>query len=249
MNHMLPILLFSALVFIELPAFAQTKIIRKEGGQTFEAVTENPFLIKELGAAVMVDEGAIKVLNVMPSEKRPAAYKGIDLQENDIIVMANGKRVAGVKELESTYNNLGVGDEFKMGIKRNGEMRLVSLKKGDPKDLPSLQMKVVRGGDDDNTSMFPAVGVMLKMKGKDILIDDVFPGENAVGKLDVKKGDAIVAINGKHCASLHEYNDAFDAVAVGGNVEWKLRRGEKEHTVSFARPQPRMMIKREGGSK
>lgn len=229
---------------------AQTKIIKSDGHFN-KKMEGNPFLLKELGAVIATEEGAMKVLNVMPPAERKDSYKDVDLRENDVVMMANGKRLSAVKELESIYEGLAVGSELKMGIKRKEEMHLISLKKADPKDLPAMQMKIVRGGadDGDDAATFPAVGVVLKMKGKDIVIDEMLPGETAVQKLDVKPGDAIVEINGKHCTSLEEYGDEFDAVAVGKNVRWTLRRGEKQHTVTFARPQPRMIIRREGQNK
>jgi S1-C subfamily serine protease len=209
------------------------------------------FLLKELGAAIASDNGALKVLNVMPPDHRPASYKEVDLQQDDIVVMANGKRLVGTKDLQSIYDNLKIGDELKLGIKRKEEMHLVSLKKGDPKDLPKLQMKVMRGGDDDdNTATFPAVGVVMKMKGKNIVIDELLPGETAVQKSDVKTGDVLVSMNDKQFKSLKEYSEAFDKVAPGKSVTWVLRRGESEHSITFNRPQPRMMMmKREGPKK
>ena len=229
---------------------AQTKITRKEANGNFNMnIDGEAFLLKELGAAIASDNGAIKVLNVMPSDHRPAAYKEVDLQEDDIIMMANGKRLSGTKELQSIYDALKVGDEFKLGIKRKEEMHLVSLKKGDPKDLPKLQMKVMRGDDDENTEMFPAVGVVMTMKGKDIIVEELLPGETAVQKLDVKAGDALVSMNEKQFKSLKEYSEAFDEVKVGKSVTWVLRRGENEHPVTFNRPQPKMMMMKREGAK
>ena len=229
----------------------QTKIIRKEANGNFNMnIDGEAFLLKELGAAIASDNGALKVLNVMPADHRPAVYKDVDLQQDDIIMMANGKRLAGTKDLQSIYDGLKVGDELKLGIKRKEEMHLVSLKKGDPKDLPKLQMKVMRGDGDENTETFPAVGVVMKMKGKNIIIGEVLPGETAIQKSDVKAGDALVSMNDKHFKSLKGYSEAFDEVKVGKSVTWVLRRGENEHSVTFNRPQPKMMMmKREGPKK
>ncbi len=227
---------------------AQTKVMHGDSkGNLDIKMAGDAFLLKELGAAIASDNGTIKVLNVMPPEHRPQSYKDIDLQQDDVVLMANGKRLAGTKDLQSIYDDLKVGDELKLGIKRKEEMHLVSLKKGDPKDLPKIQMKVMRGDDNDNEATFPAVGVVMKMKGKDIVIDELLPGETALQKADVKAGDVLRSINGKHVKSLREYSDVFDEVEAGKSVTWGLRRGESQHSVTFNRPQPRMMMmKREG---
>ncbi len=227
---------------------AQTKIMRGDSKGHFNMnMNGDAFLLKELGAAIASDDGVVKVLNVMPASQRPASYKDVDLQQDDIVLMANGKRLAVTKDLQSIYDDLKVGDELKLGIKRKEEMHLVSLKKGDPKDLPKIQMKVMHVGDDDNEATFPAVGVVMKLKGKDIVIDELLPGETAVQKVDVKAGDVLLSINGQHVKSLKEYTDAFNEIEVGKSITWALRRGEAQHSVTFSRPQPKtMMIKREG---
>ena len=208
-----------------------------------------PFLLKELGAAIALDEGSLRVLNVMPPQHRPASYKDVDLQQDDVILMANGKRLSGAKDLQSIYDSLKVGEIFKLGIKRKEEMRLVSLAKADAKDLPKLQMRIMRDGGDNNTEAFPSVGVVMKMKGKDIVIDELFPGETAVQKANVMAGDVLVSMNGKQFRSLREYSKAFDDVAPGQSITWTLRRGENTHTVTFTRPTPKMIIRREGTKK
>lgn len=242
------LILFISLVFTAGQAPTQTKIIHGDGKGSFNMKMEgDAFLLKELGAAIALDNGAMKVLNVMPPDQRPASYKDVDLRQDDVVVMANGRRLVGTKDLQSIYDGLKVGDEFKLGVKRKEEVHLLSLKKGDPKDLPKLQMKIMHGGDNDNAATFPAVGVVMKMKGKDIVIDELLPGETAVQKIDVKAGDVLVSMNDKQFKSLKEYSETFDEVAPGKSVTWVLRRGESQHTVTFNRPQPRMMMmKREG---
>ena len=196
-----------------------------------------------------LDGKTIKVLNVAPPDHRPPAYKDVELNEDDFVMMANGKRVSNVQDLQKIYDSLKVGEEFKLGIKRADEMRLVSVTKADPKDLPKLQMNIVQRGGDDDEGTFPAVGIVLKLKGKHIVIDEILPGENAVQQADVKAGDILVSMNGKYFTSLKDYNEAYDALSPGNEISWDLKRGDTTHKVTFPKPQPRMMMIRREGKK
>ena len=163
--------------------------------------------------------------------------------------MANGRRVTSTKDLQSIYDTLAIGNPFKLGVKRGEEMLLVSFTKGDPKNLPHIQTKIVQGGGGGDTEEFPAVGVVIRMKGRTLVIDKLLPGETPVKKLDVLRGDIISSINGTGVATLKDYDDVFDKVAPGTDVTWVLTRGEKSHTVTFPRPRPRLIIRREGSGK
>ena len=227
----------------------QTGTPHKEVRRMQRTLEGEPFLLKELGAVCAVDGGVVKAITVMPPAQRPAAYKDVDLQQDDVILMANGRHIATVNDLQLLYDSLAVGGLFKLGVKRGEEMHLVSLTKGNPKDLPQLQMKIIHGGDGGETETFPAVGVAIRMKGKALVIDELFPGETPVRKLDVKRGDIIVSVNGKDVSSLKEYEDVFDKIAPGKDVTWLLTRGQDKHSVTFVRSQPRMIIRREGSGK
>ena len=228
---------------------AQTGTPHKEIRRVESRLEGEPFLLKELGAVCAMEAGAVEVITVMPPGQRPAAYKDVDLLQDDLIVMANGRHVAAAEDLQSMYDSLAVGGTFKLGIKRGQGMHLVSLSKGNPKDLPQLQMKVVHGGDGGDMETFPAVGVAIRMKGRTLVIDELLPGESPIRKLDVKTGDIIASVNGRPVSSLKEYEDVFDHLAPGKDVTWSLVRGESRHSVTFSKPKPRMIIRREGTGK
>ena len=228
---------------------AQTGTPHKEIRRVESRLEGEPFLLKELGAVCAMEAGAVKVITVMPPAQRPEAYKDVDLQQDDIISMANGRHIGAIKDLQAIYDSLSVGGTLKLGIRRAGEMRLASLTKGNPKDFPHLQMKVVHGGDGGDLETFPAVGVAIRMKGKTLVIDELLPGESPVRKLDVKPGDIIASVNGRPVTSLKEYEDVFDSLAPGKDVTWSLVRGESRYSVTFSKPKPRMIIRREGTGK
>jgi S1-C subfamily serine protease len=215
------------------------KIVRLSPGDGFP--------IPETGALVVKDGTDLTVRFVPPAGSRPEKYKSVDLQEGDLILLVNGKRVKTVEDLKKVHAETPVGGTLKLGIQRDQEMMIVSFEKGDPKDLPRMNMRIVTS-DDDGTRVLPAVGVMLVEKKKSVVVEKILPVEtSAVKGLDVKEGDVIVAMNGTGVASLKAFVDLYDGLAVGDKVEWKTRRSGKEIAVSFPKPKPigRVIMRRD----
>jgi|WetSurMetagenome_2_1015567.scaffolds.fasta_scaffold207873_2 S1-C subfamily serine protease len=240
------ILFAAVLCFLASTVSAQTKtmLIQRDGHGSTHIMTGEPFMLKEISAILIADSNGLRVVNVMPAERRPAAYKDVDLRTDDIVSLVNGKRTPGVKAIQEVYDGLKTGEDFTMGVRRGDERLLVTVKKADPSSLPQVKMKVIHQGE--NTETFPAVGVTIEKRGKALFISELLPGETAVHSLDVKKGDQVVSINGELCQTLADYGNIFDNVEVGHQVTWILKRGGGEHSVSFNRPKPMMIMKKEG---
>lgn len=205
------------------------------------------FPIPETGALVVKDGANLKVQFVPPPGNRPEKYRAVDLQEGDLILLVNGKRVRSVEDLKKAHATTPVGGIFKLGIQRGQEMMIVSFEKADPKDLPKMNMRIVTSGG-EGTEVLPAVGVMLVEKKKSVIVEKILPMEtSAVKELDVKEGDVIADMNGTVVTSLKEFVRLYDEIAVGGKVEWTTRRSGKEIEISFAKPKPmgRVIMRRE----
>lgn len=215
------------------------KMIRMSPGDAFP--------IPETGALVVREGADLRVQFVPPSGNRPPKYRTVDLQEGDLILLVNGKRVKSIEDLKKAHTATPVGSEFKLGIQRGQEMIIVAFEKADPKDLPKMNMRIVTSGG-DGTEVLPAVGVVLAEKKKSVVVDKLLPVEtSAVKELDVKEGDVIASINGTEVTSLKEFVRLYDELAVGDRVDWKTRRAGKEIAVSFAKPKPmgKVMMRRE----
>jgi C-terminal processing protease CtpA/Prc len=243
-----PLFVASLIAVLIAPASSQTKMrmIQREGTGSTRSLAGEPFMLRELGAIMVQDSSALRVVTVAPAQQRPAAYRDVDLREDDVIALVNGKRTPGSKAIKEIYDGLKVGETFTMGVRRGEERLLVSLSKADPATLPHMKLKVM--SQDDNSQTFPAVGVELQMKGKSIVISKVLPGKTAVSSLDVKTGDVIVSINGRACATLEDYANVYDDTPIGRPIIWVLKRGSTEHDVTFDRPQPKVIIRKEGSS-
>ena len=83
------------------------------------------------------------------TDMRTEKYKEVDLKTNDEIFMANGKKLTSVDELKEIYEKLAVGATLKMALKRDGDNKIISIVKADPKDLPKRKIKMQEVNTDD----------------------------------------------------------------------------------------------------
>jgi len=215
------------------------------GVRTMRFSSDNAFILREIGAVITEDKGAMKVMVVPPKESRPKEMESVDLREGDEIGMAAGKRVKNLKELKDAYASAPVGEEFKIGIRREGVAHIVSFKKKDEKDLPHGGQMVIRQdgrGGDGNSDMFPAFGIGIEKKGTDITIAQVLPN----APKDIRAGDVVKTLNGKEIKSIADFNKEFDATKIGATLTLELLRDGKQVVVSAPRPEPKgqMIIKR-----
>lgn len=236
---------------------------------TFTSMAAGPgsvFNLPELGAMIIGSEKEIKVEAVMPSEHRPKAYKDVDLQSGDLILMMNAKRVKSAKEIEGIYNGLKAGEEVRLGIKRKEERFITSFAKADPKALPQRMMMVM---DTDNAGSqagpnrrivmgsgefsgdvapLPGLGIIAGSKeGGEVRVLDLMPNASqAVGSADIKKDDVILTLNGEKIKSAVQLGELYEKIAVGAKLELHYRRGDKAMTASLVKPEaPAGMIRNE----
>ena len=59
------------------------------------------------------------------------------------------------------------------------------------------------------------------------------PEDEIAGRLDLQKGDLIVAINGVSATNLEEFSNAFEQIKFTQAVELELIREEVRHYKSF----------------
>jgi len=74
------------------------------------------------GQRLPVEKGAyvVQIIPQSPAEK-------VGLQPNDIIVLANGKRIESMEELVTMVRNAGFGGSLEVGFYRRGERRSIRL--------------------------------------------------------------------------------------------------------------------------
>jgi PDZ domain-containing secreted protein len=199
---------------------------------------DNALIMGEIGAIITEEKGLVKVLMIPPKEQRPKEMQEVDLAIGDEVGMAAGKRIKSIKELKDAYTHATVGEVFKLGVRREGEARVVSFVKKDEKDMPKGQRMVIRQGGlggDENSDFFPAFGIGIEKKGSDIVISETLPN----APKDLKKGDVVKTLNGKEIKSVADFNKEFDATKIGGTLTLELVRDGKQVVVSAPRPEPK----------
>lgn len=252
-----------SMLVLVFSAAAQEKTVGRpatgEGSVAVKSIAAGPggvFNLPELGAVIIGGEKEIKVEAVLPAELRPKAYKDIDLQSGDLILMMNAKRVKSAKELEEIYNGLKVGEEVKLGIKRQEERFIVTFRKADPKDLPQRMMmvmntdnagsqagpnrRIVMGGREfsGDVAPLPGLGIIAGSKeGGEVRVLELMPGAgSAPPNVALQKDDLILSVNGEKIKSAAQLGDLYEKIAVGAKIDLQYRRAGKTMTVAFAKP-------------
>ena len=133
-----------------------TKEVITSGGEEF-------FMIPGLGAGVESDGESLKVVFIMPKDDRPKEYQSVDMDEGDLLLMLNGKRLKSVDDLKNELDSVETGDPLEFGIRRGKDLLLTSFAKPDPSKEDGKRMMVMTmtsGGEEDDN-----VETELKMFG------------------------------------------------------------------------------------
>ncbi|MFN0159364.1 MAG: PDZ domain-containing protein [Bacteroidota bacterium] len=226
-----------AVIAAVINSYSQVRIVRGDSTGTMMQHVVEIFQLRELGALISSDKDHLRVDHIMPPEKRPKGYADVDLKEGDIILMANAKKVKDVAALKELYEGMKVGEVFKMGIRRDEAMMLVSFTIADSNNLPKMQMRMITAGDGGDVEALPALGLIISMKGKAVEVLDILP-DGAAPKAGAMKGDIVLELNGKKAATVKAFVDTYDSLPVGSNVTLKLDRDGKPVTFSFSKPVP-----------
>ncbi len=244
-------IVFTALsVFCSAFLQAQMKIIRRgEGGK--QIVTEGDmFDLPELASLITLQKGKIVVDNVFEKNMRPKGYESVDIQQGDIILMINGKKIKTIQDLKDAYSSAAVGSAVKFGIERNEQMTIVSFDKADPDKLPKRKIMINNGGGDDGHDIMivPGTGLLVGSKGKEVTVDEILTDlPSSLKDADVKKGDIVTAINDVKVKSFKDFSEAYEKITIGDKVTFSTSRNGKEISFSFKKAEPgrQRVIKRE----
>jgi S1-C subfamily serine protease len=208
---------------------------RQGGMRRLQFDADKAVIMQETGMVVVEKDGKLKVEFLPPAGRRPKETADADIAEGDEVGMAAGKKVTTAKELRAAYEAAKPGDEFKIGLRRDGRAVIVTFKKMDEKDLPKQMVIRREGGENPNRDLFPALGIGIELKDGRVLVAETLP--NAPEGME--SGDVIVSLNGTKVASVKGFSEVFDGVEVGGALKFELLRGGKTVTVEMKRPKPR----------
>ncbi len=213
---------------------------KEAGGQKIKKFKAGDVvLMREVGALITAEEGKLKVMMVSPKDRRPQDMPDVDLSIGDELGMVNGKRIKELKELKEEYERTPIGSEIKLGLRREGQAHIISFVKKDEKDIPHGGQIIIRHGrPDDDSDVFPALGISIAKKGDDIVISEAMPH----APKNMLQGDVIKTLNGKKIASIDDFDTEFEATSIGSTLTFELNRDGKSITVTTPRPEPKQQM-------
>jgi PDZ domain-containing secreted protein len=238
----------SFILILSVLASAQVMITKasREGGTVQ--------IIKELGAILTEKDQVVSVMMVMPEDARPEDYKEIEVKKDDEIMMVNKKRIKSIKDFENLYNEVGINELIKMGVKRDGNLMIVEFEKIDPEKLPKGRQMMVKtaeageGGMITKTIGFSSdgkgmegvqplmgTGLVLGEEDKKVVVKMKMQGPEK--DLGIEEGDEIISFNREKIKSLQQLVKLYEDTKVGDKIELGHKRDGKFFGVSFAKPE------------
>ena len=134
---------------LSLAACAGALEARPQERQEFRFDSETSFILFELMAVMSESDSVVSVSKIIPGQVKSTDSVEVDLEEGDVILMANGRRIAGVKDLHEIYDNLQAGEPFRLGIRRGRETFMRSVFKLDPEKMKGNGLIIRRSETDD----------------------------------------------------------------------------------------------------
>jgi S1-C subfamily serine protease len=195
---------------------------------------DSSVMLREIMSIVADEGGTLKIVMVPPPDRRPQGMPDVDLQRGDEVGMAAGRRVKTIKELRDAYNASKPGEEFKLGVRRDGRPIVVTFTRKDEKDMPG-GMVIRRGPGDENSDVFPALGLMLEKKGSAVVVNETMPHASK----EIQKGDVVSSLNGTPIKNVADFTKTLDATKVGDELSFILDRQGEKVTVKMPRPETR----------
>jgi S1-C subfamily serine protease len=196
---------------------------------------DSSVMLREIMAIVADEGGTLKIVMVPPPDRRPQGMPDVDLQRGDEVGMAAGKRVKTIKELRDAYNASKPGEKFKLGVRRDGRPIVVNFTRKEEKEMPGGGMVIRRGPGDENSDVFPALGLMLEKQGSAVVVSETMPHASK----EIRKGDVVSSLNGTPIKNVADFAKALDATTVGDELSFILDRKGENVTVKMPRPEPR----------
>jgi S1-C subfamily serine protease len=205
---------------------------------------DDAVILQEIGAVIVKEGDKINVMMVPPPDAGPAGREVVDLKAGDEVGMANGKRVKAIGDLRTAYEATKPGEEFKLGIRRDGKAQIVTFTRKDAKDMPQGGRMIVREeGGNPNEDVFPALGFGIVTKEGTTTVNMLLPN----APKQIAEGDEVLSMNGKKVTKAADFSDGLDATKIGDELTMEFSHGGKAYTVKMKRPEPQgmKMIRRE----
>ena len=206
--------------------------------------SDDAALLREANALVVPKEGGLVVDMILGNSDAAAS----ELKKGDKILMANGKKVRTVKELQELYKTTTVGMEMKLGAERDGNLFIVKFTRKSDEELNAAGGgRVMRFEAKEGERILPALGLRVMTEKKQAVVSGTLPnaGRNFTSYTPAEK-DVIVSLNGKSVSSAEGFDESYTSLKEGTDVTIVFERNGKSTTVTFPKPKAagQMIIRR-----
>ncbi len=217
------------------------------------------FLLSEFGGVVKLENGNAVLEFIMPEDKRSKEYQKVDLENGDVILMINGKKIRSIEDLENNYDLVTVGDNIKLGIKRDGAMMIVSFPKGEEQSEGGQKMMIIKSGDvegeedsgeqpnvqiktlhvGENSFLISELGILLEETDSGLYVLEVLPQKPFTAKNEsVKGGEKLISIDNKKVQTIAEFSKIYDEIPEGDPAQIVCEKNGSQTTVKFVKEAP-----------
>jgi C-terminal processing protease CtpA/Prc len=193
--------------------------------------SDEVFNLPEVGALIVQFKNTYKVQFVAPENFRQAPYKNIDLRKDDIIMTVNGQSVKKIEDIKNTYIKLKIGQDFRLGVKRNKLTLAFDIMKGDPKNFPQKKSLPPVVQHWDNKVFVSGLGVVIiNVNDKPMLNKLVNKDNEVIKKAGLTEGDLLTNLNGQIVKSFGQFKSSWESISPGNDVNLQFN---KTKYVSF----------------
>jgi len=218
---------------------------------SFSAEEAEIFMLPEMGAIILSGDEGLKVEMVMPSEQRDENYKDVDLEKGDIIKMMNGKKMESIEIMQAIYDSLELEDEIKIAIMRGKKIHIVSFPKGEAGENMVMQTMTIttdtkgEGGlqvkdgkktmsFDGEVTLIHEIGLIISEEDGKLIVAGTMPMGVDIRKLaGLEEGDKITAVQGKKTVSVVSFNEIYDNLKAGQEVNLEFAHKGTVKMISF----------------
>ncbi len=243
--------LFMKVTLIVLLVHA-TGLAQKIATRTITFDDESAMIIPGLGALVEMDGDTLKVAMIPPAEQRPEAYREVDIQANDRILMANGKRLRVIADLRTLLDSLETGAAIKLGIARDGRMMMASFARADDSAPggPMMIKKTVDGsgqmtqkvmsfgghGGIEGTVAVLDAGLIIGPAEAGLKVVALLPhaSERISGEMPAE-GDLVISVNNNIETDIQAFQSTYDDIPDGDTVTVVFERDGERHTATYVK--------------
>ena len=178
-------------------------------------------LTPALAQAFGIDQNSGFVVTQIESDS-PASRAGVEI--GDIIVFANGRRIAGVDDMHNLVGVLPIGQVIELKLYRNGTEKKLSV------EIQPIEISSVEGGTLLPRLAGARIGEIRKTRLQQGLVEyleviEVEPGSSA-WEAGIREGDVLYAVNKQ---PVHRIDEAREAIADSRrSIILDIRRGDQE---------------------